>query len=308
MDGPYYAEPVPDGSTSVYFYDRIQEKSVWEKYMPKDDPQKNDFLPRLQNFASLHEEVPLELLQPLGHERPTVFLLTSGDPQCHRHITVCIARFRYLGFEVVPITGFTQSDWPSIMEANVPETARKGHIAWLICFLPKLLSLTQRANKSGHWLIAEDSAWPTSFATPTNINDYVAEHGNCWLGYRSSMSNGTLPRCSLPHRLDNNGRITTALESDDKQRVRAPYGLKLLALDRQAISLLYRAFCQLPVTVCAEHYFKLLLLLSKHKHDGGVHFTVANPPFAGSAEHFSLVDGTPQQACVPAPIKTKLSD
>ena len=147
--------------------------------------------------------------------------------------------FGDLGFEVVPIAGFTQSDWPSIMEANVPETARKGHLAWLMCFLPKLLSLTQRANKSGQWLIAEDSAWPATFATPTNINKYVAEHGNCWLGYRSSMRNGKLPRCSLPHKLDNNGRIQPLAE---KQHVRAPYGLKLLALDDQAIRLLYRAF------------------------------------------------------------------
>ena len=299
MDGPYRAEPCPDGPTwvSVYFYDRILEKSVWEPYMPNDDPQKNDFLPRLQNFATLHAEVPMELLEPLGHERPTVFLLTSGDPQCHRHAMQTAAMFGDLGFEVVPIAGFTQSDWPSIMEANVPETARKGHLAWLMCFLPKLLSLTQRANKSGQWLIAEDSAWPATFATPTNINKYVAEHGNCWLGYRSSMSNGKLPRCSLPHKLDNNGRITT---TDEKQHVRAPYGLKLLALDDQAIRLLYRAFCQLPVQFCAEHYFKLLLLLSKH--DGGVHFTVADTPFAGSTQHFSLVEGKPQVACVPAPI------
>ena len=300
MDGPYRAEPCPDGPTrvSVYFYDRILEKSVWEPYMPNDDPQKNDFLPRLQNFATLkHAEVPMELLEPLGHERPTVFLLTSGDPQCHRHAMQTAAMFGDLGFEVVPIAGFTQSDWPSIMEANVPETARKGHLAWLMCFLPKLLSLTQRANKSGQWLIAEDSAWPATFATPTNINKYVAEHGNCWLGYRSSMSNGKLPRCSLPHKLDNNGRITT---TDEKQHVRAPYGLKLLALDHQAIRLLYRAFCQLPVQFCAEHYFKLLLLLSKH--DGGVHFTVADTPFAGSTQHFSLVEGKPQVACVPAPI------
>ena len=92
--------------------------------------------------------------------------------------------------------------------------------------------------------------------------------------------------------------ITTT--SDETQNVRAPYGLKLLALDRQAIRLLYRAFCQLPVQFCAEHYFKLLLLLSKH--DGGVHFTVADTPFAGSTQHYSLVDGKPQAACVPAPI------
>ena len=208
--------------------------------------------------------------------------------------------FRDLGFAVVPIRGFTQSDWPSIMKENVPKTARKGHLAWLMCFLPKLLSLTQRANKSGQWLIAEDSAWPTNFATPENINKYVAERGNCWLGYRSSMRDGKLPRCHLPQMLDSNGRITTCT-SDEKQYVRAPYGLKLLALDHQAIRLLYRAFCQLPVQVCAEHYFKLLLLLSKH--DGGVHFTVADRPFAGSTEHFSLVDGKPQVACVPAPIR-----
>ena len=144
----------------------------------------------------------------------TVFLLTSGDPKCHRHATETATMFGDLGFEVVPIAGFTQSDWPSIMEANVPETARKGHLAWLMCFLPKLLSLTQRANKSGQWLIAEDSAWPATFATPTNINKYVAKHGNCWLGYRSSMSNGKLPRCSLPHKLDNNGRITTTRTSE----------------------------------------------------------------------------------------------
>ena len=179
----------------------------------------------------------------------------------------------------------------------MPKTARKGHLAWLICFLPKLLSLTQRANKSGQWLIAEDSAWPATSATPTNINKYVAEHGNCWLGYRNSMSNGKLRWCSLRHKLDNNGRITTS----EKQRVRAPYGLKLLALDHQAISLLYRAFCQLPVEYCAEHYFKLLLLLSKH--DGGVQFTVADTPFAGVTQHFSLVQGKPQDADVPEPIR-----
>ena len=300
MDGPYRPEPgrVLDTRLSVYFYDHILEKFVWEPYMPNGDPQKNDFLPRLQNFATLRWEVPMELLEPLGHERPTVFLLTSGDPQCQRHATKTAAMFGDLGFEVVPIAGFTQSDWPSIMEANVPKSARKGHLAWLTCFLPKLLSLTQRANKSGQWLIAEDSAWPATFATPTNINKYVAEHGNCWLGYRNSMRNGKLPRCKLPHKLDNNGRITT---TDEKQHVRAPYGLKLLALDDQAIRLLYRAFCQLPVQFCAEHYFKLLLLLSKH--EGSVHFTVADTPFAGSAQHFSLVDGKPQVACVPAPIK-----
>ena len=145
MDGPYRPEPgrVLDTRWSVYFYDRILEKSVWEPYMPNGDPQKNDFLPRLQNFATLHAEVPMELLEPLGHERPTVFLLTSGDPQCQRHATKTAAMFGDLGFEVVPIAGFTQSDWPSIMEANVPKSARKGHLAWLTCFLPKLLSLTQ---------------------------------------------------------------------------------------------------------------------------------------------------------------------
>ena len=245
MDGPYRAEPCPDAPTwvGVYFYDQILEKSVLERDMPNDDPQKNDFLPRLQNFATLPAEVPMEPLQPLGHERPTVFLLTSGDPKCHHHATETAAMFGDLGFEVVRIAGFTQSDWPAIMEANVPETAKKGHLAWLMCFLPKLLSLTQRANKSWKWLIAEDSAWPATFATPTNINKYVAEHGNCWLGYRSAMTNGRLPRCSLSHMLDNNGRITAT--PGEKQWVRAPYGLKLMALDRQAISLLYRSFLQI---------------------------------------------------------------
>ena len=108
-----------------------------------------------------------------------------------------------------------------------------------------------------------------------------------------------LAACSFADMLDNNGRITAT--PGEKQWVRAPYGLKLMALDRRAISLLYRSFCQLPVDFCAEHYLKLLLVLSKN--DGGFHFTVAQTPFAGSQQHFSLVDGKPQDACLPSPIK-----
>ena len=70
------------------------------------------------------------------------------------------------------------------------------------------------------------------------------------------MGNGKLPQCTVPHSLDKNGRVTAT----PKHNVTAPYGLKLLALDRRAFCILYRVFCQLPCNYCAEQYFELLLL------------------------------------------------
>ena len=81
--------------------------------------------------------------------------------------------------------------------------------------------------------------------------------------------------------------------------IRAPYGLKWLVLDKRLIRLLYRAFCQLSMSTCAEHYFKMLVASG--------HLKVIYP-MAGSDEHFSLVDGMTQQASVPNCIATKCMD
>ena len=79
-------------------------------------------------------------------------------------------------------------------------------------------------------------------------------------------------------------------QGDQRGSKLGPYGLKWLLVDKASLWRLYRAFCQLDVTYCAEHYLKMLISSEDLK--------VSNPPLAGSDEHFSLVDGKYQKSSV----------
>ena len=55
---------------------------------------------------------------------------------------------------------------------------------------------------------------------------------------------------------------------------------------------------QLPLDYCCEIYFKMLV-------DKGL-LHVCNPPLGGSDGHYSLVDGSWQEPCVPGSIRDQV--
>ena len=99
MDGPHEFTHGPN-VMSVNFYDSILDKYAREGNMPNDDPAKHDLLPLLQIFETLHAGVPMGHMQPLVHQRPTVFLLTSGEPQCKDTAMDTATMIRCLGWDV----------------------------------------------------------------------------------------------------------------------------------------------------------------------------------------------------------------
>ena len=279
--------------------------------MAVTDPEKAVFLPALSHLGHLQTsshwwgKVGVEhraKVHTVGEASPTVFLLTSGNmctlPQALR----AAARLDYLGFRIVAVQGVANKD--ELHSQGVPKKARAGHMAWLLAFLPKLLSLVQDLAEFGKFLVAEDSCWPTSSATPAAILEECQKHeGKCvWLGYRTCTRNGILPMCRVTQSISKvNGKI---MPLETIVKVRAPFGLKWLILDKARVRLLYRAFCQLGVDTCAEHYFKMLLASED--------LVASTPPLAGSDEHYSLVDGKWQEANVAHSIcgnmvKTKVS-
>jgi hypothetical protein len=224
----------------------------------------------------------------VGEASPTVFLLTSGNIRTLPQALRAAARLDYLGFRIVAVQGVANKD--ELHSQGVPGKARAGHMAWLLAFLPKLLSLVQELAEESKFLVAEDSCWPTSSATPAAVLEESKKHeGKCvWLGYRNCTRDGVLPMCRVTQSISKaNGEITPL---ETIARVRAPFGLKWLILDKARVRLLYRAFCQLGVDTCAEHYFKMLVASED--------LMASTPPLAGSDEHYSLVDGKWQEANV----------
>ena len=166
---------------------------------------------------------------------------------------------------------------------GVPVNARHDHLAWLLCFCPKLLALTTKLNEHEKFLVAEDSCCPTRSASPDRVFAAVKTSDNLclWMGYCNEQY--PPPQCTVSQEINADGQI---VDLPSKKMICAPYGLKWVVLDKHLIRLLYRAFCQLSLSTCAEHYFKMLVASG--------HLKVI-PPMAGSDEHFSLVDGRTQQ-------------
>ena len=264
------------------YYDLILEKFVPTSSIVPDHPYKLQLLEDLRPMGELKEVEHQWILKPVSAEKPTVVLCTSGNPKtsftCMR--TACM--FTSLGFAVLPMAGFDPEAWPP----NKPKMAgRKGHLAWLLCFLPKLAKLTSGREDSDYFLIAEDSCWPTTDCTPENIRKTAREKGNLWLGYR----NHSKPeRTNLKQIIDMYGNVVNGAK-----KVRSVYGLKLLVLNPSAIRLLRRAFCKLhPNDYTAETYFKMLGCQYDHGMCPGCSYLhVEWPPLACCCSHYSLVDG-----------------
>ena len=273
--GPYFS----DGQT--YWFDEILDRSVWPCDLAEVDECKANFLPVLGHLAEVMNAQHLPAVHPVGSGCPTVFLLTSGDGRTLPHAMRSASRFHELGYSVLPVRGFGSESDDALNTNGVPRQARRGHLAWLLSFLPKLLQLTAGFGDSAKFIIAEDSALPIRTATPNAVQTLVRKHGCVWCGYRSS--NYPPPKCTVHFEISESGKVKR-LQTPRKPS--APYGLKMLCLNHKLIAMLYRAFTQLPAEHCAEDFFQALI--------GSGHLCVVQP-IAGSDNHFSLVDGREQE-------------
>ena len=93
-------------------------------------------------MLSAQERVHVQLVDTA---HPTIFLLTSGDAGTLAQAMRCAARFDHLGYAVVPVKGLAEG--MDLSSYGVPAYARRGHLAWLLCFFPKLRALTADLNQ-----------------------------------------------------------------------------------------------------------------------------------------------------------------
>ena len=191
-----YSGPYSACTSRQFYWDQILNISVWAP-TPQLDARKAHVLPRLQNYGSLpdlpdSQKVHINLVH---HERPIVFLLTSGDTETIPQAMRAGSRFDRLGYSVVPVQGLGKSF--DLSSNGVRQNARRGHLAWLLCFFPKLLELTKDLNDDDKFFVAEDSCLPIVSATPGRVASELRASGNCclWMGYLSMES--PPPMCTV---------------------------------------------------------------------------------------------------------------
>ncbi len=128
-------------------HDEILNEEVEE--MAVTDPEKAVFLPALSHLGrGLTEHRPQ--VHTVGEASPTVFLLTSGNMRTLPQALRAASRLDYLGFRIVAVQGVANKD--ELHSQGVPKKAHAGHMAWLLAFLPKLISLVQDLlNLASSW-------------------------------------------------------------------------------------------------------------------------------------------------------------
>jgi len=298
IDGPYFQE------SGHYYYDTILNKTVGS-YPPVDD-YKLELLRSFSHLRKVRSSPVLTPIQPLvPGTRPTVMLLTSGKPQTVENYCRTSMMFHRLGFDCIKVMGHRFDDKSTMPEGAKLPKGRRGLLAWMLCFLPKLAALTEKLDDNEYILIAEDSCWPTTDCTPELVSNLTRKFGNLWLGYRRPHPLPKTKKCPPPKtkqvdmKIDPDGHVKKTGFRD----AWIPYGLKLMVLSHEAIILLYRAFTQLSTDWCAEEFFNMLVA---NPPSDQVKVTVKRPALAGSQAHYSLVDGQWQQASYPREIAHRL--
>ena len=268
-DGPWDAD-----NGSWYYMDNILCKAVWRT--ANLNPAKVECFKRFGKVEVTEDNIDVQ--DVYGH-LPTVFMLTSGMPEVIPQVARACSRFDRLGYGVVMVQGL-QKDF-DMDKHGLPANSRRGHLTWWLIFFPKLMALTKRLGDDQKFLVAEDSCMLSKCADSRRLAEEARKTQKCmWIAYRSNANGGT--KSNIRYLPDSDGRLHEASET-----VKAPYGLKMLLLDRTTVRLLWRMTFQLSLDHCLEDYFKMLV------YQEVLH--VCNPALGGSDEHYSLVDGEWQQ-------------
>jgi hypothetical protein len=226
---------------------------------------------------------------PLGQPAsPTALVLTSGTYLGEKAKKRTQAALVSLGYEVLHVRGLNyETGVPPPVEA-VTNLDNKAHLAYHLCFIPKLLKLTEGLRDCDHVVVVEDSVWLTTAATPAAVLDEVRKAGqSCWLGYCNTPTRNNVPRM-----------VEGILSSREKTRAKVPYGLKLLALSRPFLLSLQQLMLQTELGWFADQHFKVLV--------GAKQLTVVSPAYAACAPHYSLVSNQWKDALKPRRLQGEL--
>ena len=193
----------------------------------------------------------------ISSDRPTVFILTSGNAETEDQCLSCCSMFKELGFAPLVLDGVRKDQLP-------PKSCKIGQpssYAWTVSFLPQIVRLTEKMKLSDFILVAEDSCWPTECLTRDRVRHVAKQFGSSWLGGVGKSKN-------YPHELL--GKII---------HVRARAGCKCFVGTRRFWNNAQLAMLKLPTSHSADSLFQILVAL-KQLH-------LYEPSLAGSMQHVS---------------------
>ena len=120
----------------------------------------------------------------------TCLIFTSGSDNSRAQSERCEQRMRALGWRAFILHGIHPEDLPP----KGRKAGCKASQAWNAVIMPKVIRATEALREGERLLVAEDSAWPTTACTPSNVQDL---HDGCphdvglWLG----ACRGCYPYC-----------------------------------------------------------------------------------------------------------------
>ena len=223
----------------------------------------------------------------------SVFMLHSGASQADAHFQKCAARFAEKGFAVIAIRGVDPFACSEVLRSIKVPAAFAARFAWTLSGVPFILHLLRECPDNEWVFIAEDSCWLYQQADSTSllaIKDTAATDFPEGVFQRSVCGYQLACRCiprnkktRCPIDLDT-GKAT--LQEDVK--FFHPIGSKLF--------LVQKGWLRLVQKVSLEHdregHWDWIISLMRTVGALRLH----QPFVAGSAEHFSLVDGGRMQA------------
>ena len=111
----------------------------------------------------------------------TCLIFTSGSDNSRAQSERCAQRMRALGWRAFILRGIHPEDLPP----KGRKAGCKASQAWNAVMMPTVIRATEALREGERLLVAEDSAWPTTACTPSNVQDL---HDGCphdvglWLG------------------------------------------------------------------------------------------------------------------------------
>ena len=212
-------------------------------------------------------------LQPVDSSYPTIFILTSGEEASRAQSLRCYTLFEGLGFSPVLLNGIPSGQ-------ALPTSASRAQWAWLVSFLPQINELCRDLPSQAGIVVAEDSAWPTTACTPTEVariyrSALAKSFCGTWLG--AQTKGGWIRR--LYHRIDRcSGRVVEVLEGC--LTANAPAGCKLFVASCTFWETLQTVHVQLPLDYTMDRVMHLMVAER--------YLEVCDPHFlAGSMPHYS---------------------
>ena len=219
---------------------------------------------------------PLHINAKYPPTKPSVFVLTSSNPQTKRQWTETCNDFEGIGLNVVPVFGLDGENVPCMAQAW-----RRAQMAWAfrgLPFIDKRISMTPLSGQQDWFIIAEDSAklFPKAsiVAIQARLRNVPPGVEILQTGYRKTVRQKTMMLLDLP--------TMKFIQEETKRKVMKIVGQKLFVATRRGVKLLLHRLLKGEQDYFDTSMCQLIRANVAFRDDR---------PMAGSRAHYSLVDG-----------------